>query len=195
MDILIVMASSLMAQGLKKLIEHDLPGCRPLLPGAESAPPTLILIDPSSLVATPPENWPQAKMVLVDTGLAEEHLMGLLLTHRLDGVLARDTSTELLAKAFEVILGGQVWLSNSKLKLVLHHLEEVVRARPVDPLSRKEREIVKLISAGQKNREIAARLCISEQTVKTHIGRIFRKCKVTSRAQLVPLALRLQTLT
>ncbi|HTG81353.1 MAG TPA: LuxR C-terminal-related transcriptional regulator, partial [Geobacteraceae bacterium] len=56
--------------------------------------------------------------------------------------------------------------------------------------SRKEQEIVLLVSQGLRNRDIAARLYISEQTVKTHISSIFKKAKVTRRSQLVPLALK-----
>ncbi|HEX9024402.1 MAG TPA: LuxR C-terminal-related transcriptional regulator, partial [Geobacteraceae bacterium] len=62
-----------------------------------------------------------------------------------------------------------------------------------DTISKKEREIIVLISQGLRNREIADKLCISEQTVKAHLSRIFRKTNVTSRSQLVPLALKFRT--
>jgi len=47
-----------------------------------------------------------------------------------------------------------------------------------------------LVSQGLRNREITAKLYISEQTVKTHISSIFKKAHVSRRSQLVPLALK-----
>jgi DNA-binding NarL/FixJ family response regulator len=49
-----------------------------------------------------------------------------------------------------------------------------------------------LISQGLRNRDIAAKLYISEQTVKTHISSIFKKAHVSRRSQLAPLALTLR---
>jgi len=50
---------------------------------------------------------------------------------------------------------------------------------------------VLLVSKGLTNKEIASISCISEQTVKTHVSRIFRKLNVSRRSQLVPLAMHL----
>jgi DNA-binding NarL/FixJ family response regulator len=60
-------------------------------------------------------------------------------------------------------------------------------ARPAPPpgrLSGREWEVVGLISAGLENREIAARLFISERTVDTHVTRIRRKLGATTRTQV-----------
>ena len=52
-------------------------------------------------------------------------------------------------------------------------------------LTRREREILGLVWEGKRNREIAARLCISENTVETHLKSIFRKLDVSSRLQAI----------
>ncbi len=57
------------------------------------------------------------------------------------------------------------------------------------PLSPREREVLGEIVRGLDNRGIAARLCISEQTVKTHVKAILRKLKADSRAQVMAMAL------
>jgi DNA-binding CsgD family transcriptional regulator len=52
-----------------------------------------------------------------------------------------------------------------------------------------EKEIASLICQGYRNKEIAQRLNISEQTVKAHLNRIFRKFNVSNRSQLITLAM------
>jgi len=57
----------------------------------------------------------------------------------------------------------------------------------VKKLTAKESQIVELVVEGFKNREIASRLFLSEQTIKSHLGRIFRKLQVRNRSQLVSM--------
>jgi DNA-binding NarL/FixJ family response regulator len=52
-----------------------------------------------------------------------------------------------------------------------------------EPLTQRERDVLRLIVVGASNREIAAELVITEETVKTHVARILRKLNVTSRAR------------
>ena len=53
--------------------------------------------------------------------------------------------------------------------------------KEIAELTRREREILACVANGLRNREIAEKLCISEQTVKTHLTRIFAKLDVNSR--------------
>lgn len=69
---------------------------------------------------------------------------------------------------------------------VLNELE------PLDPLTAREKEVLEWILSGRSNREIAASLFISENTVKTHARNIFSKYDVTSRAELISALLRKQ---
>ena len=56
--------------------------------------------------------------------------------------------------------------------------------RASDALSTREREIAELVADGLTNREIAARLFLSEKTIETHLTRVFQKLGVRSRAQV-----------
>jgi DNA-binding NarL/FixJ family response regulator len=152
--------------------------------------PELVLVDSSTLKPELFTIWPDAKIILFDTGLQENDIISILLSHKLDGVIATDTDTPLFLKALSVIHAGQVWIDNSKLKALLNYAESAARSKNMNKISRKEQEIIILVSQGLKNKEIANKLCISEQTVKAHISHIFRKVKVTNRSQLVPLAMK-----
>jgi len=151
----------------------------------------IIVIDPSSLAKLSLPAEQKTKLMILDTGLSQEQLITLLLAHKIDGIIAPDTDLFLFGRAIDKVLyDGQVWIDNTILKALLQHAETLKHQDPHGALSRKEYNIVQFVSQGLKNREIADRLCISEQTVKSHLSRIFRKTKVTSRAQLVPLAIK-----
>jgi len=156
----------------------------------DGAPPHKIIVDAHTLAHDHFARWPDTKLVLIDTGLPEETIISILFSHKLHGIIATDTTPGLFVKALVAIRDGQIWIDNRKVKAVLRSIESTRKFSLHDRLSRREREIIVLVSQGFRNRDIADRLCVSEQTVKTHISRIFRKCDVTSRSQLVPLAMK-----
>ncbi|MBX0326216.1 response regulator transcription factor [Oscillochloris sp. ZM17-4] len=67
------------------------------------------------------------------------------------------------------------------------HLPGAERGAPAlgEPLSEREREVLRLIAAGMRNAEIAARLIVSENTVKAHVKSIYRKLDVGDRVQAI----------
>ena len=58
----------------------------------------------------------------------------------------------------------------------------------LDELTRREREVLQIVAQGQDNYTIAARLGISEKTVRNHVSVIFSKLEIKSRAQAVAFA-------
>lgn len=193
-NILINLSSRLLCEGLQGLMEQKPATYRTLLAHdpeyIRDFTPHKILVDAATLEQPFPKQWNEAKVILIDTGLREGEVIRLLLQYRLDGVISTITDTELFWKALETIHSGQVWIDNGKIRSLLHNPHPPCNTSAQENFSRRERQIVLLIAEGQKNREIAVQLSISEQTVKTHLGRIFKKAKVTSRAQLAPLALK-----
>ncbi|WP_298435064.1 response regulator transcription factor [Geobacter sp.] len=194
MKVLINLSSRILCEALQEFMEKDAGTYKTMVPHnldkSTGFEPDKILVDAPALEESLPVSWSGAKVILIDTGLAEEEVVRLLFTHKLHGVISTDTGSELFHKALHAIRDGQVWVDNVKLKALLHNPPLSITLAGCERFSKKEQEIVLLIAEGCKNREIATQLNISERTVKTHLSRIFKKANITSRAQLAPLALK-----
>lgn len=192
-NVLINLSSRLLCEGLQRLMKqfpttyrtvvaHDPEDC-------DGFAPHKILVDAATLEHFS-AHWHGAKLILIDTGLSEDELLRLLSQYRLDGVISTGTGADLFWKALEAIRDGQVWIDNGKIKSILHSRSAVGNSSAQESFSKREREIVLSIAEGHTNRQIAAQLNISEQTVKTHVSRILKKANVISRVQLGPFALK-----
>jgi len=99
------------------------------------------------------------------------------------GFLHKKAPTTTLLKCVRQVAAGQIWLENQHLEMVLKALRSDRRANTSD-LSVREREIVRQLLTGSKNKEIAAALSISEKTVKNHLSNVFDKLGVKDRLEL-----------
>lgn len=148
--------------------------------------PDIILTD-FKIFRSFPDDFPndnQVKILLISdkSWVSEsERQIPELLLRGVYGVLAPDSDSDILRKAVKVVYSGELWLDRKLLKSVLYNMSHV--EKKID-LTKKEREIVTLICNGYRNKEIAQKLDISEQTVKSHCNRIFKKVGVTDRLQL-----------
>ena len=97
------------------------------------------------------------------------------------GYLLKDAPRDELLRAVRAAAHGQAVLSPS----VATRLMSRVREPETKPLSRRELEILELVAAGTTNRDAAAKLLISEATVKTHLLNIYAKLGVSDRAAAV----------
>jgi two-component system, NarL family, nitrate/nitrite response regulator NarL len=114
------------------------------------------------------------------------------------GIVPKSTSTELLLKSIRKVHAGEIWLDRTSTADVIRRLSKKgsgnVAARQGlreqgATLSTREREIVGLIAQGFKNKDMAERLFISEQTVKNHLHNIFDKLGVSDRLELALYAI------
>lgn len=159
--------------------------------GDEVLESDFIITDAHTIKQHRPAPLSRAKMVLLDYGLNEDTISSLLITNKVDGIMTPDADLRLLMKAFHAINNGQIWIDNCKIKALVNFAESSRDSVTERNLSNKEREVIISVSQGLTNREIASRLYISEQTVKTHINNIFKKTNMTRRTQLVPLGIKL----
>ena len=124
------------------------------------------------------------------------------------GIVLKQTATELLIKSIRKVHAGEIWLDSHTTAAVIrqfvandeaqppvpaamHALPAVpvTRERERSPLSQREREIVALVAQGFKNKEMAEKMFISEQTVKNHLHNIFDKLGVSDRLELALYAI------
>jgi len=194
MKILICLSNVLLGEALRELLARNVPGWQIVAAKdfcmADGFQPDMVMVDARNLTQDPMPRCPEAKIILIDTGLEPDEVINLLLTYRLDGVIDRHTDVALFKKALKAIVAGHIWIDSGKIRTILNQAVPSGKNHQAESLSRKEQEIVMLVSQGLRNQDIAARLYISEQTVKTHIRSIFKKANVSRRSQLVPLALK-----
>jgi DNA-binding NarL/FixJ family response regulator len=109
------------------------------------------------------------------------------------GFLLKDAPPEQLVEAIRIVARGDALLAPSiTRRLIERFLRQPVLAppgsKPLHQLTTREREVLELIAYGLSNSEIAARLYLTEATVKTHVAHIYRKLGLRDRAQAVVYA-------
>jgi two-component system, NarL family, response regulator NreC len=103
-------------------------------------------------------------------------------------LLKEAADSELVAAVREVAAGGRYVHPTLGARLAIAESEADARAA-ADPLSDREREVLRLLALGHTNQEIAKMLFISVRTAETHRAHIMQKLRLTTRAELVRYAL------
>lgn len=107
------------------------------------------------------------------------------------GYLMKDASREELFEAVRAVHRGESLIEPGVATKVLDRFAELSRrAAPVDLLSQRELDVLRLLARGAANKAIAEGLSISESTVKTHVANIFQKLDVSGRTDAVTKAIR-----
>ena len=109
------------------------------------------------------------------------------------GFLLKDASARELADAVRVIAAGDALLSPGVTKRLIAEFARMGAPRgpsrkSLQNLTERESEVLALVARGMSNAEIASRLFVAEQTIKTHVSRILMKLSLRDRTQAVVLA-------
>lgn len=113
------------------------------------------------------------------------------------GIVVKQTQPDLIVKSIRKVHAGEIWLDSHTTAAVMRQFaspQDQLAAngkggRERSPLSTREREIVALVAQGYKNKEMAEKMFISEQTVKNHLHNIFDKLGVSDRLELALYAI------
>jgi two-component system nitrate/nitrite response regulator NarL len=112
------------------------------------------------------------------------------------GIVLKQTSADLIVKSIRKVHAGEIWLDAHTTAAVMRQFATAeaaaasgLKGRERTPLSTREREIVALVAQGYKNKEMAEKMFISEQTVKNHLHNIFDKLGVSDRLELALYAI------
>jgi len=101
-------------------------------------------------------------------------------------VVFKRFAVETLMAAIDAVAAGQVWMPPA----LQTHIAAGLRSTTRDSLTPREREIIRHVALGLRNNEVAKKLFISEQTVKTHLNNVFQKLGVRDRVELTLYAAR-----
>ena len=112
-----------------------------------------------------------------------------------NGYISKDTPVESLLAALRALGRGEQILSRQLTRQIVEEFSRLgndgnAGVLSLDGLTSREREVLRHVGTGARNREIAERLTISEHTVKVHVRNILEKLRVKNRSQLVSVSLR-----
>lgn len=109
----------------------------------------------------------------------------------IDGYLLKDSSYDELKEAIDVVISGNTYIQPSLLPALNESMEDyALDKEKIEWLTKRELDVLQLISKGCSNKKISDELSISERTVKNHISHIFRKIDVEDRTQAAVFAIR-----
>ena len=136
-------------------------------------------------IAEVPKLATRAKVIVVTASERVEDALAAIRAGA-SGVVFKRFAVQTLMDAVRAVAEGQVWMPPNLQATMASALREPAR----DPLTPREREIVELVAHGLRNAEVAKRLTITEDTVKSHLNNVFQKLNVRDRVQLTLYALR-----
>jgi len=203
--VFIVAASPLIRAGLQSMLGDSRADIVGSAADLESISGQLVDVEPDVvLVEVAADAQEELLNALEDAELAQEYPVILLseqpktawlskaLRAGVRAVLPRDVAPEQLRAALEAAAAGLVVIHPSELDTVLS--ATIGPSAPLDellePLTRREREVLQMLAAGLANKEIAARLAISDHTVKFHIASTLGKLGASTRTEAVSAGIR-----
>ncbi|HWB22881.1 MAG TPA: response regulator transcription factor [Gaiellaceae bacterium] len=162
---------------------------------ARSLNPDLVLIDvvmpgESGLEGVPKllHEHPELKVLVLSMEDDPRYVREAFAVGAAGYVLKDAADTEVVSAIREVAAGGRYVHPELGARLVVAEAEAARRAEE-DPLSEREREVLRLLARGFTNQEIAEQLFISVRTAETHRAHVMQKLRLGSRAELVSYAL------
>lgn len=158
------------------LVDYDMPYAR----------------DFSGLIRRLRSRHPRTQVVVL-SGTASEGIAQRAARGGARGYVVKSTRLGAVSDAIRTVAAGGTWIDANLPRPVFDAFQALAEGTPTESsapqhpglatLTRREREVLTCVAAGANNRDIAAKLSLSEATVKAHLGRIFRKLAVKSRLE------------
>jgi DNA-binding NarL/FixJ family response regulator len=136
------------------------------------------------------EQQPGAKVIVLSMHTSEEYVL-LALRAGAAGYLIKDSATSELELALKAVARGETYLSPAISRQVVEgYVQRVGAAATPDPLTPRQREVLKRIAEGRSTKEIAYELKLSVKTVETHRAQVMERLGIRDVAGLVRYAMR-----
>lgn len=134
---------------------------------------------------------PQIKIVVLTMYKEEEYIIETF-KMGIEGYCLKSSSFDELNMAIEAVLSGKQFISpeisDKVMEGFLESLKTIKKKSAWDSLTQREKEVLKLVGEGYKNKEIATYLCISVKTVEKHRANIMKKLDMHTAASLAAYA-------
>jgi DNA-binding NarL/FixJ family response regulator len=127
--------------------------------------------------------------VVALTSFAEEELVHAALEAGASGYVLKDSDADDIAAAVRAAHRDELYIDPVAARTLVSSMRDT-HAAPASELTSRELDVLLLVAAGKPNKEIAAELIISERTARTHVSRILRKLRLSSRTQAALWAVR-----
>ena len=127
--------------------------------------------------------------ILVVTAGVDEAKAAELIHSGVAGIFMKDHSANLLAQGIRDVMSGKVWFDQELFKAAMAEDVKPHQDHELPKLTARERQVLSAVFDGLANKEIAARIGVSESSVKATIQQLFAKTGVRTRGQLVRIAL------
>lgn len=148
--------------------------------------------DPLNLVTRFRNHSPALKILVFGHHMSESFLLNIVRSG-VDGYLNENMGGEHLPQAINKVVNGAMWIERNILEKLIFRvaeLEQIINNSIEEirnALTTREAEIYKLVLEGRSTKDIANEMRVSEQSVKLHLGNIFKKFDVSNRQQLLVL--------
>jgi DNA-binding NarL/FixJ family response regulator len=130
----------------------------------------------------------QGKVLVVTAGV-EASVAAELIRSGISGVFRKHDSAALLAQAIREVMAGKVWLDQEQLQTAFRTEAASPQDNRTRPFTAREQQVLSCVFEGLANKEIAARIGVSESSVKATLQQLFSKTGVRTRSQLVRIVL------
>jgi DNA-binding NarL/FixJ family response regulator len=136
------------------------------------------------------ETHPESRVLILSMHLSSEHVVRALHAGA-NGYVVKESAGEEVVEAIRAVFSGRRYLSHQISELMIDDfLRDGVQVSPLDRLSLRESDVLKLVVEGHTSADIAERLALSSKTVDTYRARIMRKLGVKDTVALVKFAMR-----
>jgi NarL family two-component system response regulator LiaR len=125
---------------------------------------------------------PETEIVTM-TSFIEEEKVTSALEAGASGYVLKDAEAEEVARAIRAAFAGEVHLDPQVARLLAQRMRTRREPEPVEPLTEREKDVLRLLGQGLSNKEIGAQLFITERTARTYVSNILGKLGLASRTQ------------
>ena len=129
------------------------------------------------------DRFPHARVIALTASTDEARMMAVLRAGAV-GYVRKDAEPEVLLSAVRIVASGRTYIDPAVAAMALR------ASAPESELSPRETDVLRQLTFGRTNKEIADALGITEETVKTHVGRLLGKLHLENRTQAVIYALK-----